>query len=333
MASKVWASGSVALIDLEVNRLRLLAQDHRALSSLFRLNRTQGVRRRRFRQPPEVLLHDRHDLGCFEVANEGDDHVGGDVVLFVERGRICGGEALQIRRPADDGLTVRMGRKCSCQGLLEETSERTAFRAHAALFVNDFALFVELAEDRVEETLGVEIGPELHAIRRQRVKVRGLVGVREGVHADGAGAVDDLAELVRHYEFLRVVDGGLPRFVERSDLRVVVVDGIAARAVVGGIRLFDFRQRGRLRRVVRRADFVGAFERHVFEHVREAGDPRYFLSRPYVHDRCEREDGGFGALHDDYGQAVVEFARGDALFERGQILRVQGRRDRQKQEE
>ena len=122
-------------------------------------------------------------------------------------------------------------------------------------------------------------------------------------------------------------------FVERGDLRLVVVDRIAAGAVVGGVRLFDFRQRGRLRRVVRGADLVGAFERHVLEHVREAGDPRDFLRRAGIHDRGEREDGCFGALHDDDGQAVVELAHGDALLERGEILRVQGRRDRQKQED
>src|SRR5258708_5269279 len=84
---------------------------------------------------------------------------------------------------------------------------RRALRAHATLFVNDVALFVELAEDRVEEALGVEIGPELHTVRRQRVEVDGGIGVGAGIHADGAGAVDNLAELVRHDELLRLVDG------------------------------------------------------------------------------------------------------------------------------
>ena len=69
--------------------------------------------------------------------------------------------------------------ECGGQGLLDEPADRAALGAHAPLFVNDVALFVELAEDRVEEALGVEIRPELHAIRRQRVEVDGLVVVGE----------------------------------------------------------------------------------------------------------------------------------------------------------
>ena len=43
--------------------------------------------------------------------------------------------------------------------LLEETSERLALGSKAPLLLDDVALLVELAEDRVHEPLGLEIGP------------------------------------------------------------------------------------------------------------------------------------------------------------------------------
>ena len=266
-----------AVVSLEVNRLRLFAQDHGALGRLLRLDRPQRIGRGPLHQPAEVLVDDRHHFGRLHVAHDGHDHVGRDVVLLVERHCIGSRKALQVGRPADDRLPIRVRGEGRGQRLLDQASDRVALGAHAPLFVNDVTLFVELAEHRMEEALGVEIGPQFNTVRRHRVEVARLVGIRESVHAAGAGAIDDLAELIRHDELLCLVDGGLPPFFELSDLCRVVVDGIAAGSIVGGVAPFDFGQRGRLRRVIRRADFVGALEGHVLEHMREAGDPRDFL--------------------------------------------------------
>src|SRR5207237_9171099 len=167
---------------------------------------------------------------------------------------------------------------------------------------DDVTLFVELAENRMEETVGFEIRPQLQAIRRHRIEVRGDVGVLERVDTEGAGAIDDLAELVRHDVLAGRFHRFLPRLFELGDFCVVAAGRRATRGVVRGIRLIDSRERGLLGTDVARADALAALERHVLEHVREPGDPRHFLRRPGTHYGCKRKYRRFRPLHYHDGQ-------------------------------
>ena len=78
--------------------------------------------------------------------------------------------------------------------------------AHAALFLDDVALLVELALDRVADALAFEVGPEFEAVGWHAPEVlRGVFGGR-CVDADCAVLFGDLGELVRDDVLLR---GGL----------------------------------------------------------------------------------------------------------------------------
>ena len=92
----------------------------------------------------------------------------------------------------------------------------TAVGAHAALFHHHVALFVELAHDRILEAIRLQRRPELKLVRRQRVHVSGLVVAGEGVQADAAVALDDLAELVLDDVLVGIFDGRLPGFLEAA---------------------------------------------------------------------------------------------------------------------
>ena len=200
------------------------------------------------------------------------------------------------------------------QELLHETANGVALGAHAPLFGHDIALFVELAEDGMKEALGLEVGPQFEAIRGKRVKVRRLIRCGERVHADGAGAIHDLAELVRDDILLRLVHRPLPRLLRRCDPGLIAADRLAALAVVIGIGLFHVLQRRFFFFVILRSYVRRSLERHVLEHMRQAGDPRHFLRRACIDHRSEREHGRFRSLHDDHREPIGQFAdRGSLL--------------------
>ncbi len=77
--------------------------------------------------------------------------------------------------------------------------------------------------------------------------------------------------------------------------------------------------------VVGGADLGGAFEGHVLEHVGEAAGTLGVVGRACVDQRVEAEDGGFGALADDEGEAVGKNFYGGPFFEAREILRLRGK--------
>ena len=85
-------------------------------------------------------------------------------------------------------------------------------------------------------------------------------------------------------EFVGCRDGVFPGFFELLQLCGVLPDSLVAFGDVGGIGDLDFCESGFLGGVVGGADLVGAFERHVLEHVGEAGgaawDPGRSRRRP-----------------------------------------------------
>src|SRR5437660_676729 len=109
--------------------------------------------------------------------------------------------------------------KCSGEKFLAETALRPAFGAEPPLLGDDIALFVEFAENGMEEALRLEERPQLEAIRRQRIEVDSLVGIREGVDADAARLIEDSREFLRDDVLVRGFDRVFPRFFELRDFR------------------------------------------------------------------------------------------------------------------
>ena len=138
---------------------------------------------------------------------------------------------------------------------------------------------------------------------------------------DAAGALDDVGELVLDHQ----VTGGVLRYLQRG-LQFGDALGIAAAELlplggergVGGI---DRLQRYHFGLVVGGADLGRALERHVLEHMRQAGDARDFLGRADVDEVEEGNHGRNGALVDHQRQSVVQLANGQVLLE---LLDVHG---------
>ena len=152
------------VIALEIHRLTLLMKHNQALGFLRRFDRAQRLGHRRFRQPAEILLDDRHRLGRLHVANDRDDHVRRHIIFLEKRSRIGSGECFQIGRITDGRLAIRMrGERCR-QKLFDDASDRIALGAHAPFLGHHIALFVELPEDRMQKTLRLEIRPQLETI-------------------------------------------------------------------------------------------------------------------------------------------------------------------------
>ena len=180
--------------------------------------------------------------------------------------------------------------------LLDQAADGIAVGAHAALFDDDVALFVELAHDGMQEALGFEIGPEFEAVRREGVEVIGLVVAGVGVHALAAFALDDLAKFVGLDVFVGFRDGVFPGFFKFLELVVVAADALVALRDVVGIRDLNLGESGLFGGIVGGADLVGALEGHVLEHVGQAGFAHGVLNGAGV-DVCEeREHRRFRAL-------------------------------------
>ena len=107
-----------------------------------------------------------------------------------------------------------------------------------------------------------------------------------------------LPNCVGHDVFVGLGDGVFPGFFQLLQLGFVAADGLVALGDVGGVGGLDFLQRGLFGGVVGGADLVGALERHVLEHVGEAGLAHGVLRGTGVDQSEEGEDRSFGTLAD-----------------------------------
>ena len=151
----------------------------------------------------EVALEDGHGLGGFEVADDGDDDVGGYVILLVEGVGLGGGDLADFALPTYAGAAVGMRDVGGGEELLDHAAHWGGVDAHAALFLDDVALLVELALDGMGDALAFQVGPELEAVGGHAPEV--LRGVFGGVGVDAYGSVffGDLRELVGDDVLLR----------------------------------------------------------------------------------------------------------------------------------
>ncbi len=85
--------------------------------------------------------------------------------------------------------------------------------------------------------------------------------------------------------------------------------------------MFHFVHRFALERVVLGADGLGAFERHVLEHVRDPGLAARIVHRAGVDIGVERDHRRFMPLENDEVESVAERKLGDPLLKILQGLR------------
>ena len=172
----------------------------------------------------------------------------------------------------------------------------------------------------MEEALGFEQKPELDTVGRQAVVVLGRVLAGVGVQPGASVLLDDARVGVWLDVGLGFGDGGLDPVPERLELlgagwRAL---GLLGLELVPGA-LYGFKRLGLLGGVVG-ADPVGSLERHVLEHMRQAGLARRIVHRSSVHVSVEGYHRGFVTLQDDEPQPVGKREFGDALLELGEVL-------------
>ena len=115
-------------------------------------------------------------------------------------------------------------------------------------------------------------------------------------------------------------DRVLPRFFQLFELLVVAAHGLVSLLQIGRVSFLYPFQRGFFGGIIRGADLVRALERHVLEHVCQAGLTQGVLHRAGIHVSEKSEYGSFRAFADHDRQAVGEFLDRDALFEGSQVL-------------
>ncbi len=198
---------------------------------------------------------------------------------------------------------------------LNQLAHGVALRAHPALFHHHVALFVELTQNRLVVALRFQEEPQLGGVRGEAEEILGQVGRSGGVEAAPAGGLDRQAKFIRHDKFARRRLGGLEfvaQFLELGGVRLVT---LAALRVKRGESLLHFFERRFFLRVIARADARAALERHVLEHVRQAGDARHFLRGADVRVRVKRNHGRIVPLEHDEPHAVVERELLDAALQ------------------
>ena len=170
------------------------------------------------------------------------------------------------------------------------------------------------------DALALEVGPELEAVGGHGPEVLGGVFAGRGVDADGAVLLGDLGELVGDDVLLGFGLGVFEGLVERGELLGALADALAELGVVGGVGELYLGEGDFFGGVVGGADLGGAFEGHVLEHVGKAAGALGIVGGAGVDLGIEAEDGGFGPLADEQGEAVGEDLDGGALFKAGEVL-------------
>ena len=209
-----------------------------------------------------------------------------------------------------------MSNKRGAEELLQQPAVGVAVRSHAALFVNNIPLLVELTHDGMEKTLGFEIGPKLDAIAGKRVNVAGFFRAGKRVKPYSAVFLHDSVEGMLDHVFLGLGHRILPGLLQAGHFCLVAAELAATLAIVSRVRRFHFGQCYLFRGPVRGADLVRSLERHMLEHVSQPGNAGIFAIAANVHMGKEGEDGGLMPLADQNRQSVAQHLHGDPLFER-----------------
>ncbi|OMP13857.1 hypothetical protein COLO4_00799, partial [Corchorus olitorius] len=109
-----------------------------------------------------VLLGPGADLGNVHITGNDDGGIAGHIPAAVEIAHVAGRQGVQIAHPADHGPVVGRGHEGRRHQLLHEHGARLVLGAHAALFLDDLDLLLELAVGPV--VVGEAVGFELHHV-------------------------------------------------------------------------------------------------------------------------------------------------------------------------
>ena len=318
------------LVDMPVGH-RMVAQPHLRLGLgiaghlFFRqlLDFDRAHRRRRFGaplKPAEIFFRQLPGLLRFKVAHQAGGEVVRGVIDSVERHRLLSGDPLHVARPADHRPAVGGGAPEESVELLLEFTRGGALHSQPALLADHVPFGVELAEDRVQEPVGLHPEPQLELVGRYVHEVdREIVG-GSGVHSGGAVTLVDLVELVLDDVGLLGLEELLEFFsqllvVGGADLRVARVGDLAYAQPAGERLLFllhlalDGIEPGESLQVL--VDVGGAYragplEHHVLEEVGDAGDPGALIYRTDLGDPAGRDVGVAPAGNHEHLQAVLE---------------------------
>ena len=152
------------VVALDVEGLRLVLDGNGLFGELRGLDGGMGLGLGAGGDLAEVALEDGHDGGGFDVAYDGYDDVGGDVVFFVEGVGFGGCDLADFALPADPGAAVGVGDVGGGEELLDHAAGGSGVDAHAALLHDDVALLVKFALDGVSEAGALHVGPEFEAV-------------------------------------------------------------------------------------------------------------------------------------------------------------------------
>ena len=285
---------------------------HALLRKLFDLERGD-LRRVGFatRDAGKIFFSERLGFSRVEVAHQKQRDVLRGVVNAVELVRLRLGNGRNVRGPADRGPLVRM--RFPEHGLerLLKLAQRSGFRPHAALLEHDIALRVKFAKDRAQQTLRFHPAPQLQFVGRHRDEVGGQVLGRERVHAGAARGGVDPVEFVFHQDLPLFCHQFVELFLQLPvSLRLVfrLLQVVYLPAPPGGAHLrhllahplanpFLFGDDFEVLLVVLGADRRRAFEHHVLEQVRHAGDTGPFVGAADVRHPAARDGRFIVPLH------------------------------------
>jgi hypothetical protein len=130
--------------------------------------------------------------------------------------------------------------------------------------------------------------------------------------------------LVGDYVLLCGCLGVFKDFLELGQLCRVLTYAFAVLCVVGCIGYFYLGECDFFCGIVCCADFGGALEGHVFEHVGQAAVTLGVVCRTGVYQRVEAEHGSLWAFADEQRQSVGQNLYGGSFFKAGQILGLYG---------
>ncbi len=153
-----------AMVALDVEGLRGLSDRDEFFSDLRGLDRGHGFGLGAGGNRRKIFLEDGHGVGGFEVADDGDDDIGRNVVLLVKLGGLGGGDLADLALPTDAGATVGVRDVSGGEELLDHAADGRGVDPHTPLFLHNVALLVELALDGMADALALKISPEFEAV-------------------------------------------------------------------------------------------------------------------------------------------------------------------------
>ncbi len=86
---------------------------------------------------------------------------------MVEVDGICRGEGLEIGRPAQYRMFIRVRSERGGQELFDQPALRRTVGAHPSLFVNHVTFFVKLPHHRMQKAFRLQVSPQLQPVFRK----------------------------------------------------------------------------------------------------------------------------------------------------------------------